>query len=105
MFQVAHRPFHWVCQSGAETINNDIGELMSCDKRNGYRFSLISGTVFQDTKYPLKTWFQVAFLMMQSKKGMSAMQVQRIHLRQFLQDAWYMCHRVRAAIKHDSFGC
>src|SRR4051812_39129192 len=47
-----------------------------CNK-NGYRFSVTSGTIFEDTKYPLHTWFQVLYLMLQSKKGMSALQIQR----------------------------
>jgi transposase-like protein len=103
VFHVTHRPFHWVCKSGAETVNKETGELTTCHKRNGYRFSVITGTVFQDTKYPLKTWFQVAYLMMQSKKGMSAMQVQRIIGASSYKTAWYMCHRVRAAMKDDDF--
>ncbi|HTY55420.1 MAG TPA: IS1595 family transposase, partial [Candidatus Binataceae bacterium] len=52
------RPFHWQCHNCAP---------------KGYRFSVITGTVFENTKYPLKTWFTVAFLMLTAKKGMSAL--------------------------------
>src|ERR1700753_216664 len=44
---------------------------------NGYRFSPLTGTIFENTKYPLREWFQVILIMCQAKKGMSALQVQR----------------------------
>jgi hypothetical protein len=37
--------------------------------KNGYRFSITTGTIFQDKKLPLKAWFKVAYLMLSSKKG------------------------------------
>ncbi len=73
-----------------------------CSK-NGYRFSLTTGTIFEDTKYPLRTWFQVLYLMLQSKKGMSALQIHRIIGSGSYETAWYMCHRLRAAMKSDTF--
>ena len=80
------RPFHWVCKQ--------------CNK-NGYRFSVISGTIFENTKYPLRDWFKVIFLMYQSKKGMSAHQIHRILGTGSYETAWYMCHRIRAAMSND----
>src|SRR6202011_2419363 len=70
VFHVPHRAFHWVCKSGRTSMDGT-GKRAVCHKRNGYRFSVISGTIFQDTKWPLRDWFRVAFLMYQSKKGMS----------------------------------
>ena len=29
------------------------GEVTTCDKRNGYRFSVTAGTIFEDTKVAL----------------------------------------------------
>jgi transposase-like protein len=83
------RPFHWVCKA--------------CNK-NGYRFSVISRTIFDNTKYPLREWFKVIFLMSQSKKGMSALQIQRTLGMGSYETAWYMCHRVRAAMKNVTWG-
>jgi hypothetical protein len=103
VFHVTHRPFHWVCKSGKESVNTATGEVTTCHKRNGYRFSVISGTIFQDTKWPLRDWFRIAFLMYQSKKGMSALQIQRILGCKKYKTAWYMCHRIRAAMKDDEF--
>lgn len=92
VFAVKSRPFHWVCK-GKE-----------CGGRNGYRFSVITKTIFENTNYPLKTWFQVIFLMLTSKKGISALQIQRIIGSGAYRTAWYTCHRIRAAMKDGGFG-
>lgn len=75
---------------------------------NGYRFSVLTGTVFENTNMPLRTWFKVAFLMVSSKKGISAMQVFRMiapvrGAEGSYKTAWYMCHRLRAAMKDGFF--
>src|SRR5438132_14132664 len=74
-----------------------------CNK-NGYRFSVLTGTVFENTNVPLRTWFKVAYLMVSSKKGISALQVHRMidpvrGKKGSYKTAWYMCHRLRAAMK------
>jgi len=91
VFHVTHRPFHWVCKQ------------RDCGGRNGYRFSVISGTVFQDTKRPLREWFTVALLMLDAKKGISSLNVQRIMGFKKEKTAWYMCHRIRAAMRDKEF--
>ena len=42
-----------------------------------YRFSHITGTIFENTNKPLRQWFKVVHLMLTSKKGMSALQIMR----------------------------
>lgn len=91
VYELKARPFHWVCK------NKD------CGGKNGYRFSVITKTVFENTNYPLRTWFQVIYLMTQSKKGISAMQIHRQIGSGDYKTAWYMCHRIRAAMKDDKF--
>jgi transposase-like protein len=91
VYALKARPFHWTCK------NKD------CGGRNGYRFSVISQTVFENTNYPLRTWFQVIYLMTQSKKGISALQIHRQIGSGDYRTAWYMCHRIRAAMKDASF--
>ncbi len=85
------RPFHWVCKA------------KDCGGRNGYRFSVITHTIFQDTKIPLKLWFKVGYLMLVSKKGISALQIHRVIFGEDsgsdYHTSWYMCHRWRAAMK------
>jgi transposase-like protein len=35
----------------------------------GYKFSVTTGTIFQDTHLPLQKWFVAIYLMIESKKG------------------------------------
>ena len=65
VYALKSKLFHWVCK------NKD------CGGRNGYRFSVITKTVFENTNYPPATWFEVIYLMAQSKKGISALQIHR----------------------------
>src|SRR5712691_6109945 len=64
----------------------------------GYQFSVKVGTVFNDSKLPLWKWFVATYLMCESKKGMSANQLKRT-LGVSYKTAWYLCHRIRAAMK------
>jgi transposase-like protein len=107
VFAVKHRAWNWVCKSGAETIDKQTGEVKIC-KKQGYRFSALVGTVFENTNYPLPVWFEVIYLICQSKKGMSAMQVQRMLQENgrptAYKTAFYICHRVRAMLDNPDFG-
>ena len=96
------KPHHWVCKSGLVTTDTE-GKQVTCAKNGGYRFSVITKTIFQDTKIPLDIWFRVAYLMLTSKKGISALQ---IHRTIFGEDSgsdyrtsWFMCHRLRCAMR------
>ncbi len=91
VYALKSRPFHWVCKA------------KDCGGPNGYRFSVIAKTIFENTNYPLTTWFQVIYLMMQSKKGISALQIHRQIGSGDYRTAWYMCHRIRAAMKDGNF--
>ena len=62
-----------------------------------YQFSVTTGTVFNDTHLPLEKWFAATFLLCEAKKGMSACQIQRT-LGISYKTAWYLCHRIRAAM-------
>src|SRR6266702_6179530 len=62
-----------------------------------YQFTVISGTVFQDTHLALTKWFVATYLLCESRKGMSANQIKRI-IGGSYKTAWYLCHRIRAAM-------
>jgi transposase-like protein len=68
-------------------------ECASC----GYQFSVTTGTIFNDTHLPLEKWFAATYLLCEAKKGMSACQVQRT-LGISYKTAWFLCHRIRAAM-------
>src|SRR5215831_11734748 len=68
-----------------------------CDPCN-YQFSATSGTIFHDSHLPLMKWFAAIYLLSESKKGMSALQLKRT-LKVAYKTAWYLCHRIREAVK------
>src|SRR6266446_4423169 len=63
-----------------------------------YHFSVTSGTIFHDSHLSLWKWFLTVYMMIESKKGISANQVKRT-LGVSYKTAWYLCHRIRAAMK------
>ena len=63
-----------------------------------YQFSATSGTIFHDSHLPLVKWFMAIFLMTESKKGISALQMKRT-LGVAYQTAWHLCHRIRSAVR------
>lgn len=62
-----------------------------------YQFSVTAGTIFHDTHLPLWKWFLATYLLCESRKGMSANQMKRT-LGVSYKTAWYLCHRIRAAM-------
>ena len=67
----------------------------------GYQFSVTSGTIFHDSHLPLTKWIVAIYLMVESKKGISANQMKRT-LNVSYKTAWYLCHRIRAAVMNTS---
>ncbi len=63
-----------------------------------YQFSVTAGTILNDSHLPLWKWFLCVYLLCESKKGMSANQIKRT-LGISYKTAWYLCHRIRAAMK------
>ena len=73
-------------------------ECVGCE----YQFTATSGTIFHDSHLPLPIWFLAVLLLCEAKKGMSAHQLKRtiwgLHKGSY-KTAWYLCHRIRAAMK------
>ncbi|MGA2904973.1 MAG: IS1595 family transposase [Candidatus Korobacteraceae bacterium] len=68
----------------------------------GYQFSVLTQTIFHDTHLPLETWFMAVLLLVEARKGMSALQLKRTLWglnRGSYKTAWYLCHRIRRAMK------
>ena len=84
VFPVKSMPFKWQCYE--------------CAPDSGYRFSVIAGTIFENTNKPLRDWFRVVHLMLTSKKGISALQIQRMMGFGSYETAHSMCHKIRAAL-------
>jgi transposase-like protein len=64
------------------------------------QFTVTVGTVFERSKVALNKWLLCNHLMVSSKKGISAHQIHRM-LGVTYKTAWFMCHRIREAMKLD----
>lgn len=62
------------------------------------QFTVTVGTVFERSKVPLNKWLLCNHLLVSSKKGISAHQIHRM-LGVTYKTAWFMCHRLREAMK------
>jgi len=63
-------------------------------------FTVKIGTIFEDSKVPMRVWLQAMYLIAGSKKGISSNQLHRI-LGVTLKTAWFMSHRIREAMNTD----
>ncbi len=75
-------------------LNHKLLYCKVCD----YQFSVTVNTIFHDSHLPLGTWFIAVLLLVEARKGMSANQVKRT-IGVSYKTAWYLCHRIRAAMK------
>ena len=83
VYDLPSRKWHWQCEKCAP---------------DGYRFSVIAGTIFENTNKPLRDWFKVVHLMTTSKKGVSSLQIQRQLGFGSYETALNMTHKIRAAM-------
>jgi transposase-like protein len=85
------------CTSISRVIERDQYDCNKCR----YQFSVTSGSIFHDSHLSLWKWFLAIYLMIESKKGISACQVQRT-VQVSYKTAWFLCHRIRAAMREVS---
>ena len=64
------------------------------------QYSVTVATVFERSKIPLHKWLLCNHLLCASKKGMSAHEIHRL-LGVTYKTAWFMCHRIREAMRMD----
>ncbi len=72
------------------------GKTYKC-KKCRRKFSLTSGTIFQDSNLPLSIWLPAIYMMSSHWKGISSVQLAK-HLGIQQTTAWYMGQRVRKMI-------
>lgn len=65
------------------------------------QFTVKIGTVFEDSRLPLRLWLQAIHLICSSKKGFSTRQLQRV-LGCGMKTAWHLGHRIREAMRDGS---
>lgn len=92
-----------VCPRDSKNVTwlrtQSVWECNSCH----YQFTVRVGSVLQDSKLPLSKWLIAAFLMAESKKGISANQLHRM-IGTTYKTAWHLSHRIREAMVAASDG-
>lgn len=66
------------------------------------RFSIKVGTIFEDTKIPLRKWLAAVWLVTSHKKGIASTTLAK-DIKVTQKTAWFMLHRLRHAARTKSF--
>lgn len=65
------------------------------------KFSVTTGTIFENTKISLRYWFAAIYLATNHKKGISSLQLSRdLNITQ--KTAWFILHRVREMLTNNA---
>src|SRR3954467_11711601 len=64
----------------------------------GRQVSLTAGTIFQDTRKPLRLWFLAMWFITSQKNGVSALGLQRVLGLGGYETAWTWLHKLRRAM-------
>ena len=83
------------CEHGhGWAVRDVLVECASC----GHQASVTAGTIFQDTRKPLKDWFRAMWYVTSQKNGASALGMQRILGLGSYKTAWSWLHKLRRAM-------
>ena len=88
------------CSSGEYSFitTRQLWKCKACRKQ----YSVRVGTIFEDSRISLSKWFLAIWMVANCKNGVSSYELHRaIEVTQ--KTAWFMLHRIRAAIKAKSF--
>lgn len=66
------------------------------------RFSIKVGTIFADTKLPLRKWFMAIWMITNHPKGIASVTLAK-DLKITQKSAWFVLHRLRHAARTNSF--
>jgi transposase-like protein len=88
-----------VTKLGGKAAKLGLYKCRDCRKK----FTVMVGTIFEDSHIPLRSWVIAFHMMCSSKKGYSAKQLQRNLGLKSYKSAWHMAHRIRYAMKQETF--
>jgi transposase-like protein len=71
--------------------------LLRCRMCDG-QISVTAGTIFQDTRKPLRLWFRAIWYVVNQKNGVSALGLQRVLGLGSYRTAWTWLHKLRCAM-------
>jgi transposase-like protein len=66
------------------------------------RFTLKTGTIFEDSPIPLEKWLPAVWMLLNDKNGISSWELHRA-LGVTQKTAWFMLHRIRLAMQSNTF--
>src|SRR5438309_232261 len=72
-------------------------------KHNLSRFSLKTGTIFEDSPIGLDKWLTAVWLIVNCKNGVSSWEIHR-SIKVTQKTAWFMLHRIRLALQDAAGG-
>lgn len=75
-------------------VRNGLKKCGACRQQ----FTVRKGTIFEESHLEMHKWLQAIYLMCSSKKGVSALQLQRTLEVQY-KTAWFLAHRIREAMR------
>jgi len=75
-------------------VSSSLHECSGC----GHQSSVIAGTIFQDTRKPLKAWFTAIWWVTTQKNGASAKGLQQVLGLKSYETAWTWLHKIRKAM-------
>ncbi len=78
----------------AWAVRTALLECASC----GHQASATAGTIFQDTRKPLQSWFRAMWWLTSQKNGASALGLQRVLGLGSYKTAWTWLHKLRRAM-------
>jgi len=82
----------------SEKVRDGLIQCNHCRKQ----FTVMIGTVMEDSHITLRQWVQAFHSMCSHKKGISALQLQRNLGLGSYKSAWHLAHRIRLAMKEGS---
>ena len=86
------------CRCGAECCYRLKSRLAYDCAACGARQALLAGTIFEQTKSPLRYWFRAIYFFLASKGGLSALELKRHMGFKSDQTAWTWLHKLRRAM-------
>jgi len=75
-----------------------IGDMLYECAKCGHQTSVIAGTIFQDTRKPLRSWFTAIWWVTTQKTGASAMGLRQVLGLGSYKTAWTWLHKIRTAM-------
>ena len=86
-------------ENKAKSIRAGLHRCADCNRE----FTVTVGTIFEDSHIPLRKWLLAWYLICSAKKGISSLQLQRQLKLGSYRTALFMAHRIRYALKSESF--